>query len=76
MATKWLDAPLSEYVYHKSAEAESGYDYHLYIHPKGQAIIMRETIATGDIQYADGGIDGANWSDRATQDYVNYNNLG
>lgn len=55
MATNFKKTPLSDYSVHKIAEGESGYNYYGYVHSMGQVIIMRETIATQDILFADGG---------------------
>lgn len=70
MPTNWKKAPLSEYDVHKVAEGVDGYNYYGYVHSYGQVIIMRETIATGDILYADGRFDLTQaWTDKVTLDY-------
>jgi len=75
MATKWLDAPFSEYIIHKIVENEGGYNYYLYIHPKGQAIIMREKIDSTEYKYKDAGRGSTGWNDRASGDYKDYDDL-
>ena len=70
MSTNWKKAPLSDYSIHKVAEGVSGYNYYGYVHSTGQVIIMRETIATGDILYADGRFSLANaWAAKGTLTY-------
>ena len=69
MPTNFKRAPLSEYDIHKVAEGVGGYNYYGYVHSYGQVIIMRETIATEDVLYADGKFDLAQaWTDKATLD--------
>ena len=70
MGTDYKKAPLSDYSIHRVKEADGGYNYYGYQHPKGQVIIMRETIATGDILYADGGYNlPTSFASRATLEY-------
>ena len=70
MGTDFKRTPLSKYDVHKVAEAVGGYNYYGYVHPSGQVIIMRETIATGDILYADGRFSLANaWAAKGTLTY-------
>ena len=66
MGTEFLNVPLHEYVYHKSDEAESAeeYSYYLYIHPSGQAIIMRIRVFDSDTLYANAGRRDEKWTDR------------
>ena len=83
MATKWLDAPLYEYMIHNIAEGEAGeetgetYNYYLYIHPVGQALIMREKTDGTEFRYVNGGFNAGetNWSSRTTLSYINYDAL-
>ena len=70
MGTNFKKAPLSTYSIHRVKEALGGYNYYGYVHPTGQVIIMRETITTGDIGYADGRFSLANaWAAKATLAY-------
>jgi len=83
MATKWLDAPISEYMIHNIAEGESGdetgetYNYYLYIHPIGQALIMRENTDGTDYRYAKAGLNISDslWESRTILSYVTYDAL-
>lgn len=75
MGTIWLDAPLSEYMIHKIAEAEGGYNYYLYIHAKGQSLVMRENTAGDEYLYAKSGQGGADWATRASLSYITYDKL-
>jgi hypothetical protein len=81
MATKFLDSDFSNFVLHKIAESETGevsgitYNYYLYIHPRGQAIIMREESDGSEYRYADGGRGDSRWADRQTLEYKDYDNL-
>lgn len=76
MATNYKKSPLSNYSVHKIAEGESGYNYYAYVHPMGQVIIMRETIATEDLLYADGGLDLTTaWASRASLTYTNIDQI-
>ena len=69
--TDFKRAPLSEYSYHKQALAVGLYNYYSYVHPgSGQVIIMREEIATENVDYADGGHNHSKaWTDKAILDY-------
>jgi len=70
MPTNWKKASLSEYNIHKVAEGIDGENYYAYVHPYGQVIVMRETIANGDILFADGKFDLTQaWTDKATLNY-------
>ena len=70
MGTDFKKAPLSQYDVHKVAEGVGGYNYYGFVHSTGQVIIMRETIATGDILYADGRFSLTNaWTAKATLAY-------
>ena len=76
MATKFLDAPLSEYTIHKIALAESGYNYYMYIHATGQILIMREKEDETEYLYADGGRSKAgSWASKVGLDYKYYDEL-
>lgn len=76
MATNWKKAPLSEYDIHKVAEGVDGYNYYAYVHSYGQVIIMRETIATGDILYADGRFNLTTaWAGKVGLDYKERNKI-
>lgn len=75
MGTKWLDAPFSEYMIHKIAESEGGYNYYLYIHSRGQAIVMREKTDETEYKYADAGRGSSGWGNRAGLDYKDYDDL-
>lgn len=75
MSTNFFDRPLSEFVIHASALAEGGYNYYLYIHPRGQGLVMREKTDSTEYKYANAGINGVNWAGRAGLSYVNYNSL-
>lgn len=73
--TNWKDGPIGNFVIHKAAEEEDGYNYYLYIHPRGESIIMRTDTAGTEFLYADGGRNGADWEDRDTLSYDNYSKL-
>ena len=83
MGTRWLDAPLHEYMIHNIAEGEEGeetgetYNYYLYIHPVGQVLLMRENTDETEYRYANGGLNAGEtlWANRATLTYVNYDAL-
>jgi len=81
MGTKFRDSELSEYMIHNIAENESGevsgtlYNYYLYIHPKGQAIIMREKSDDTEFRYANAGKADNKWSDRQNLTYITYDEL-
>lgn len=81
MATKFFDAPLSEFIVHKIAENEDGeasgvlYNYYLRIHPRGKALIMRVTEDGLEIKFADAGRGEAQWANRKTLEYKNYDRL-
>ena len=75
MGTKYRDAELSEYMIHDIAKAEGGYNYYLYIHPKGFAIVMREKTDETEYRYAVAGIADNQWVNRATLSYVTYDKL-
>lgn len=72
---QWLDAPLSEYMIHRIADAESGYNYFLYIHARGQAIVMREKADETEYLYAKAGIGDSQWGSRASLIYITYDKL-
>ena len=76
MATKFGDSPISAYVIHKIEENLDGYNYYLYVHPKGQAIIMREKIDNTEYLYAKAG-SGLNnkWATKNMLDYITYDQL-
>ena len=81
MATEFRDAPLYDFIIHKMAEDEAGeesgetYNYYLYIHPAGIAIIMREKSDYTEYKYAKAGIGETQWSNRTNLQYVNYDQL-
>ncbi len=75
MPTKFGDASLSEYIIHRTATAEGGYNYYLYIHPRGRAIIMREKEDETEYLYANAGRSDSQWSNRASLDYDTYDRL-
>ena len=76
MGTDWKKAPLSQYDVHKVAEGVGGFNYYGYVHPRGQVIIMREEIATGDILYADGRFNlNSAWTDKAILTYKARNKI-
>ena len=73
MGTEYKNLPLSEYVIHKIDYAESAeeYSYYLYIHPSGQAIIMRINAEETEFLYANAGRNIKMWDDRADSG-INY----
>ena len=81
MGTLYRDAELSEYMIHNIAKNESGeqsgvlYNYYLYIHPKGSAIIMRENSDETEYRYANGGTADNKWANRQNLTYVTYDVL-
>jgi len=81
MPTKWRDAPFTDYQIHRIALGESGeetgetYNYYLYIHATGQAIIMREKEDETEYKYANAGSGENQWSNRTTLMYINYDQL-
>lgn len=81
MGTEFRDAPLDDYVIHKMAEDEVGeesgetYNYYLYIHPVGAAIIMREKSDYTEYKYARAGSGESKWAQRNTLTYKNYDQL-
>jgi len=81
MGTKFRDTELSEYMIHNIGKNESGevsgvlYNYYLYIHPKGQAIIMREKSDETEYRYANGGTGTSRWANRENLTYITYDEL-
>jgi hypothetical protein len=75
MPTKFRDAPLSEYAITAVALAETGYNYYLYVHARGDAIVMRENTAGTEYRYANAATGTQHWAARATLTYVTYNDL-
>lgn len=71
----YFDGPTDAFVVHDIAEAEGGYNYYLFIHPKGTSFIMRMNTAETEFRYADAGSAGARWASRATLTYSQYNAL-
>jgi len=67
----FLGDGISSFFIHKIAEGEAGYNYYGYMHVSGQSIIMRQTIATDEIQYASAGLALSKWANRATLTYTN-----
>jgi len=77
MPTIFLDAPLSEYIFHRQTiVVEDGYHYYLYIHPRGQVVIMRAKEDESEYLYADGQLNQVtSWNNRANLDYKYYDQL-
>ena len=72
MGTKWGDTPLSDFQIAKIAENEDGYNYYLYIHARGFKVIMREKTDGTEYKYAE---KSKAWSERATEEYIEYDEL-
>lgn len=70
-----MDTKFSDYVIHKIANSESGFNYYLYINARGNAIIMRENIAGTDYLYANAGYSDKQWTNRASLTYVTFDML-
>lgn len=75
MATNFGDAPISEYMVHKIAKAEGGYNYYLYIHPRAKAIVMREKTDETEYLYANAGFGDSQWDNRDSLTYDTYDKL-
>jgi len=81
MGTKFRDSDISEFMIHNIAENESGeesgtlYNYYLYIHPRGQAIIMREKSDETEYRYANAGRGDNKWANRTSLTYITYDEL-
>lgn len=83
MGSQWLDKPFSQYVICRIEKDESGeesgtlYNYYLYTHPQGQAIIMREKEDEKEYLYANAGFKNfnANWNNRNNLSYDTYDKL-
>ena len=75
MGTEWRDTPLSNYQIHNIARNEDGYNYYLYIHADGRAIIMRELLDETEYLYSRAGFGDSKWDVRDTLDYVTYDKL-
>ena len=74
--TDYLGNGIGSLYYHKKSLAEGGYNYYSYIHRSGKVLIMREEIATGDAEYADGEFNFSTaWTGRAGLDYKNIDEL-
>jgi len=77
MGTKWLDTDFVEFVFHKQTiVVESGYNYFLYTHPRGQIAMMRISEDNSETLYADGGFNKTSaWTNRASLNYKYYDEL-
>jgi len=75
MATKFGDSSLQEFMIHRIATAEGGYNYYLYIHSRGRAIVMREKVDETEYLYANAGRGESQWSNRSLLDYDTYDKL-
>jgi hypothetical protein len=74
--TSYFGHGLRGFYFHKEAENEAGYNYYGYIHRSGEVLIMRETIADGNILFANGQLDFESaWTNRVTLDYDYINKI-
>lgn len=73
----FLNSALSNFMIHKISPYVSGqlFTYYLYIHPTGQAVIMRENEAKTEYLYADAGTSDKEWASRESLTYVTFDVL-
>ncbi len=69
------DAPLTDYVIHNIDENENEYNYYLFVHPRGPAIIMRINQELTEIRFAKAGYSDKSWDNRETLPYITYDKL-